>query len=155
MLTHQELDKLPIESKLYQRRDGLWGKLTDPAASFSSEAFTQLKEFSYVRRSHDLDKRLAVLPTMRGVISECCFDFIAVEYGDRSRRFESQEAVHVVVLSGSSLLVELSVTHKEQQLSLFTIQKTEQLSSDQERLFLTQIVRKLLHWLWSRLTSFN
>mmetsp|Transcript_17496 Transcript_17496/g.31587 ORF Transcript_17496/g.31587 Transcript_17496/m.31587 type:complete len:2291 (-) Transcript_17496:3251-10123(-) len=153
MKAEAELGELLQATKIHQRRDALWEKIRDPSSDITPELFYQLREHSLVRRCQDLDKRLEMMVGMRGVVSSRCFDYVAEVYGRQCRRFESQDALHMAVFSGASLLVHISVTHKERQLSLFTVKKTERVTEEEERNFLTQIVKRLLHWLWTRLTT--
>ena len=142
------------KSKGHYRRDRLWHKLerASESESFSFEEFRHLLAASEVQCMQEIDLRIKDITSLSNIFNSECFDYLKLVYGHKCKRFAKPAEWHLVVFYSPKILAHLE-TSSEGDLKLNLVKKSPETKKDEEDEFITDLVSKILQWLWASLNS--
>ena len=113
------------------------------------------KESSIVQKVEGIDKKLETLTSMSTVFDEKLIAYLCEIYSGKYKRLEDNDGLKLIIIRPHVQLFYLLISGGYQTLNLYSVRKSEETEIDQENDFITDVVNKIVHWLWISLTTIN
>ena len=156
LVAEQSLEQSIRRAQEHYNRDCLWDKLTDMTTNtFVSADLNMLLEKSSVQKVEGIDSKLKSLTTMNTVFDEKLFDYLCEEYHSINKRLEDKDGHKLILICSPVLFTYLVISGRYSTLEVYSVRKSEDTEILDENDFITDVVRKIVYWLWITLTTIN
>ena len=142
-----------MECKEYYRRDQLWNKIRDPNINVSFSDVKLLLGASKVTCMYDIDHRIRYLTSFKNVFTYSCINYLQEVYQKYSRTFEVDNKVHFIIAFSQRNLAQLILNREEQSLQMYSVTRSIANNIRDEDEFITDLINKIVQWLWVRVTT--
>ena len=101
----------------------------------------------------DIDVDIRPLTELKQVFNSKLFDYLCEEYHDIYKRLEYKGSIKLILIRSPILFSLLEIKPDEGCLELKSIRKNEEYKIYDEEAFISDVINKILHWLWINLAS--
>jgi hypothetical protein len=149
----KDFEKTMMELKDSYEGHKLWGKVIESSTNFSYNDFKLLVGASKVLPMHDIDPRIKYLCSFKNVFTLKCIDYLQEVYNRNSKIFEIDKKIHFVVFFSKKNIAQLILSPEDQNLEMLFIRVSFGSNTKEEDDFITDLINKILQWLWLRISS--
>ncbi|CAG9316610.1 unnamed protein product [Blepharisma stoltei] len=140
--------------KKHPRNDLLWETIRTSSKTISDMDFRLLLISSYIEDLETIDERIEGLVSLTNVFTASCFDYLAEIYPDKCRILIREDTIELLIFPSLNLFVYLILDRLTLQLTIKWVKKTNEPNNDESK-FITDLVNRILHWLWIHMTRNN
>jgi hypothetical protein len=103
----------------------------------------------------EIDTQLSTLLQLSNVFDNTLFDYLCEEYNEINKRLEDKGGLKLVLIRSPILFTYLVISSEEGKLLLYSVRKSQDVHQFDEENFISDVINKILHWLWIRLATTN
>ena len=142
-----------INCKEYYRRDQLWNKICENSTNFAFSDLSLVLGASKVCVMHDIDPRIRYLTSIKKVFDISFINYLKEAYSKNSQIFDEGNLVYLIVTYSVRNLAQVILNKEEQTLKMFAVSRSIGSSLKEEDDNITDLVNKIIQWLWVRVTN--
>ena len=149
----KEFKQAMMDCKEYYRRDQLWNSIRESSTNFTYDDLQVLLGASKVARMQEIDPRIRYLTSFKNVFTYGCINYLQEVYSKNSKIFEIADKVYLIVIFSQRNFAQLILNREEQSLQMFSVSRTIGSIHRDEDIFITDLINKIVQWLWVRITT--
>lgn len=101
----------------------------------------------------EIDENIKPLTQLHEVFNPQLIDFLQEEYQDIYKRCDSKGSLRLILVYHEDLFAYLEISGDEGNIKLYSVRKNEEKHVFDEEQLISDVITKILHWLWISLAS--